>query len=292
MKGSIYTMEIYENRQKNSVGSSRIRGTWLTRYWPEVELFKIGKKYDFCIFQKAYHLDYMRVFPGIKILDLCDPDWLDGKPIMESIEICDAVTTSTEPLAEYLRTMTDKPVLCIPDRLDLAEHTQTKVHEGPAKKAVWFGYHNNQVLLDPALPTLKRLGLTLTVISDLPYYPSVKAQNIDDNWVKENVTNIKYDPETANDDIINSGDVVLNPRLEDGRFKYKSNNKTLTAWALGMPVAQDSEELERFLDPEERKREAVIRRKEVEEKWDVRFSVESYKKLLSELYANSKQIPT
>lgn len=283
MKIGILTCEQYENRQKDTVGSSKIRGRWLIDHWPEAEMFKIGVPYDVVIFQKAYHIPFLKVYDKIKIFDMCDPDWIDGKPVKEAIDLCDAVTTSSEELANFVRQITDKPVLCIPDRVNLSEHKQKKVHEGKATRAVWFGYSSNHQVLDSALQTLKRLGMSLTVISELPYYPAPKFQTVDEQWIRENVKNIKFDKDTINDDIIESGDVVLNPKIEHGRFKFKSDNKTFISWALGMPVAKDSDDIERFIDPEERKKEAELRVKEVEELWSTEKSVEQYKKLINEL---------
>lgn len=246
-------------------------------------MFKIGQKYDVVIFQKAYHTEFMKVFPGIKILDICDPDWLETKPVKESAELCDAVTCSSEALCEYMRKITNKPVFFIPDRVDLETHLFEKKHENPARAVVWFGYHGNHRVLDQVLPTLKRLNLGLTVVSDLPYYPAGGIAGINEAWFNSNVRNIKYDAETANQDIVEGGDMVINPKLTEGRFKFKSENKTYISWALGMPVAYTSEDLERFIDPAERQKEAESRRKEVEEKWRTEISVEEYKKVINDI---------
>jgi len=79
---------------KEDMGSSRIRGHWIINNWKEAELFKQGEKYDVVIFQKCYWLDYVKAFKGIKILDLCDPDWLDTVPIIDIIDNVDAITVS------------------------------------------------------------------------------------------------------------------------------------------------------------------------------------------------------
>ena len=276
-------MESYEHRQKGQVGSSRIRGEWLLNHWPEAEAYKIGQKYDAVIFQKAYWPEWLRSFQGIKIFDICDPDWIDGKPVKECFELCDYVTTSTEALAEFIRTITDKPVECIPDRIDIGEHTGKKEHNGRAKRAVWFGYHHNQKTIDQCLSTLQRLGLDLTVISDMPYYPESRVQGVDDDWIKDHVVNIKYDYATICQDLIQGGDMLINPRLEEGRFKFKSNNKSVTAWALALPVAQDADDMERFMDEGERSKEAVEKLREVAEKYDVRQSVARYNAIIASI---------
>lgn len=274
-------MEAMEGRGENTVGSSRIRGRWLTKYWPEAEMFKYGQQYDVLILQKAYEFDLMRAFPGLKIFDLCDPDWLEGKEVKQVTELCDVITTSTQALADYVKTFTQKPVICIPDRLDLAEHTQRKVHVGRAKQVAWFGYHNNQKSIDQCLPALQRLGLRLTVISDKQYYPEgqILGEN-QDAWINANVTFIRYNYESVNQELVDHGDIVLNPRLEFGRFKFKSNNKTLTAWALGLPVATDAEELEKFMDEAARKEESALRLSQIEADWQTQKSVEQYKNII------------
>lgn len=286
MKIGILSNEVYTNAQKNSIGSSRIRVNWLLNYWPEAEAFKIGVKYDVVIFQKAYFLEYMKVFEGIKILDLCDPDWIEGKPVIEALELCDAVTVSSKGLYEYLSKITKKPVYLIPDRVDLAAHREKKGHEGPAKSVVWFGYHQNQNLLDGVLPALKRLGLDLTVISDLPYYPQAAIQDIDKKWLDSHLKNIKFDPETLNQEIIAGGDLVLNPRPDYGKFRYKSENKTFIAWALGMPVARTVEELEHLMNAENRVEESKRGLAEVEEKWTTDKSVAEYRDVISKAMAD------
>ncbi len=265
---------------KVDLGSSRIRGHWLTRYWDEAEIFQQGKKYDAVIFQKVYWLEYAESFDGIKILDICDPDWLDTVPIACMIDNCDAVTTSTQALADEIKKFTDKPVLFIPDRQDLGFHNKQKVHTGRAKKVIWFGYSHNARVLDVTISSLKKRNLQLTVLSNFrpPYNKADK--------------NLKYDWSNSDFDfneIILKNDFVLLPPPEGPRGKFKSLNKTYTAWALGMPVAKNVKELDRFLDPEERKKEAEKRLKEVREKYDVKQSVEDFKNLIDKLWKSKER---
>src|SRR3990167_32993 len=96
------TMEKIDNRPYNSIGSSRIRARWLINHWDEAEEYQVGGKYNVMIFQKAYWQEMLESFTGKKIFDLCDPDWLVPRPVIESIEYCDAAVTSTETLAEFL----------------------------------------------------------------------------------------------------------------------------------------------------------------------------------------------
>lgn len=268
----IVLFEKFHGRQ--GIGSSRIRGHWLINHWPEAEVFEQGKKYEAVIFQKTYWLEYLKSYDGIKILDLCDPDWLDTVPIIDVLDNVDAVTVSSEGLQQEIKKFTDKPVYFIPDRQDLTFHNIQKKHEGIAKSVVWFGYSHNVKVLDIVINTLKRNKLFLTVISDCRP-PYTKAdENIVFDW-----KNPKWD---FNKEILKH-DIVLMPANTSPRGRFKSLNKTYTAWSLGMPVATSILELKRFLDPIERQKEADLRLKEVKEKYDVRTSVQEFKNIIKEL---------
>lgn len=273
MRVGILLFEKWHGREE--IGSSRLRGHWYVKNWPDAELFRQGAQYDVIIFQKTYWLEYIKAFKGIKILDLCDPDWLDTQPIVEILDNVDAITVSSEGLKTAIEQFTDKPVVFIPDRQDMDFHKMKKEkHEEIAKWVVWYGYSGNSKLLDKTILTLKKLKLKLKVISDCvpPYGKADK--------------NVKYDwknPAWSFDREVTECDIVLLPQDSRPRGKYKSTNKTLTAWTLGMPVAKTPEELQRFLDPIERQKEADLRYQEVKDKWDIKQSVEEFKNLINQL---------
>jgi hydroxymethylpyrimidine pyrophosphatase-like HAD family hydrolase len=298
-KVGIITFEMFEGR--SDIGSSRIRGEWLCKHWKEAELYRQGQEYDVLIFQKAYWVELAREFKGIKIFDLCDPDFLHwGYRTKEMIEEVDVITTSTNALAESLKQITNKPVYCIPDRLNLEEHNERKIHKDRAKSVVWFGYSTGFSMIDTALKVIEELKLNLIVISNQGYIlpvnyikPQVmngmtdkevkqvlQEQDRKEHWIE--LKNYKWTRETVNKDIL-KGDIVINPQLKTGKWRFKSNNKTLTAWSIGMPVANSYQELEKFLDVEDRKKEAEIRLKEIKEKWDIKISVEELKKIINEI---------
>lgn len=235
MKIGYITMEKYENRGLNKVGSSRIRGRWVMKYCKQIEEYQLGVKYDAMIYQKAYWDEHMRLFDGIKIFDMCDPDWLDGRPLAELASLVDGFTVSTQALKEYIEQIVDKPVLVIPDRIDPEEHLAVKQkHVGKARSVVWFGYSQNFPVLDQCVDLLRAKGLQLVVISDGRYYQAD--------------VNIPYDYETLHEEIIKH-DIVLMPSYPGNyRHKFKSNNKTLTAWALKMPVAKEVPDLDFLMD--------------------------------------------
>lgn len=270
-------MEKFDNRIKDSVGSSRIRGSWLIKYWPEAEEFKIGEEYDVIIFQKVYWKEMLDRFEGIKILDICDPDWVEGKPVLEYVDGCDATIASTPALVDYMKKFRpDSEILCIPDRMDMEAHERKEKHEGRAKRIAWFGYSQNIHYIFKTFDDLIRQGLELTVIADQPFNPPIAYQSL-------KVRNIPYSYPQVHKEITECDMVLMPPTTDDLRGTFKSNNKTLTAWALGMPVVNTIEDLERFMKPEERQKEADIRYQEILDNWQVQKSVEEYKELIDKL---------
>jgi len=190
----------------------------------------------------------------------------------------DAVTCATESLAGEFRRLTSKPVVVIPDRIDLSQFPRQKVHKGRAKVAVWFGYANNfPVINRGVLSALNKLNLRLAVVADKPFASKIVIVN-----------NKKWSEADWQSQIL-AGDIAINPRLETAPWKFKSNNKTLTAWALGLPLAADALELQRFMDAGARSRDAALRMKELKEKWDIRFSVKEYQELIYRLKSAGKK---
>lgn len=271
----ILTFQKKHGRKRGSIGSSIIRGEWLAKYWPESSLWTEGAYSDVLIFQKVYWNEMMDLYPGIKILDLCDPDWLTGE--LELIDISkkvDAITCSSEGIYNFIKRLVDIPVFYIPDRIDMEFFKEKKKHEGRAKRVAWFGYsHNAKEILPMILPSLSRLNLDLIVISDQDFRSSVSG-NV-------NIENKRFDWQTLKWDLL-SADIILNPQPieKNNRFEFKSQNKTFMAWALGLPVANSCDDMERFLDPDERKKEAELRVAEVFDKWNIKRSVEEFKNVI------------
>ena len=262
-------------------GSTRIRVTWPLKYWPEAEEFQVGRRYEALIFQKAYWLEYAAGYDGVKILDLCDPDFLhDRGGCRRMMDACDAVTCSSPALTEHVATLTRTPVRCVPDRLDLATvGTTSKQHRGPTETAGWYGYAHNFAALDSLVPALLRLGIRrLIVVAEpdqpytLPPFAAGCLTLVTRPWQEDRVCQELL-----------AADVVLNPRLGWGAGRFKSNNKTVLAWALGLPVAHDEDELSRLMTEEARRREAERRHDEVRIAYDVRRTVDEYRALIDEL---------
>ena len=270
MKIAMLTMEKFDNRRENSVGSSRIRGKWMMKYCPQITEFKNGFDYDAVIYQKAYYQEHMKRFQGVKIFDLCDPDWLEPRPITETAEHVDAFTVTTDKIKDFLTQITPKPVVVIPDRIDPEEHTPTKQeHFGKIRSVVWFGYSSNQVVLDQVVNILQNYQISLVVISERNY-PQADV-------------NIPYDYKTVHEEIIKHDAVLMPIFIKNLRHSYKSDNKILTSWALKMPVIREPQDIERLMNPAVRNAEAEKHYQYVKDEYHVKHSGPEYVNLIEQL---------
>lgn len=272
-----HTFEQFHN--KKGVGSTLIRVHNLIKYWPEAGLYKYGEKADALIFQKIYATpDYD--FPiaykeGIKILDICDPDWLDGHQIKRTVDGMDGVVVPTETLKEFLSQLTTKPIKIIRDRFDLEKIPTAKYHSGKAKKIVWFGYAHNAETVRMAMSTIKDRGYEFTIIANEdPRWPS--------NYIQSKYHYVKYSEETFFKDL-QEHDIVLFPKGLRPVDRFKSENKTIKAWLAGMPVAKDLADLKAFDEAEIRNREGREKRQFAIKNYDCKISVSEYKAFIKEL---------
>ncbi len=270
----------YFGGDQKAVGSTFLRVDCLVANAAGFEKWVHGKKYDQLIFQKAYWPEMMKLFPGPKILDLCDPDWVRGEvDIIETGKLVHAITCSSAAMTQLMRSyFPDKIVEHVPDRLDFSIYPPAREkHTGRAKKVVWFGFiHNAHETLEQLLPTITQYGLELTLISNAPY-------SREDGVLTLNPRHIYYDPCTVYDQL-KEADMVLNPRSDRAFYKYKSNNKSLISWNLGLPVAVTPDEVERFLDPEERNREVLEKQRMVKEEYGIERSVLQYMEIIERIY--------
>lgn len=272
----ILTFQKFHGRRIGAIGSSVIRGDWICETDEEFEIYQEGKKYDVVIFQKVYWKEYLEIYKGIKILDLCDPDWMSGQMNLKELSLLvDAITTSTPTLKEYVEQIVETPVYYVPDRIKLSFFKHRKKHVAKARNVIWFGYyHNLKNVIGQVLPGLKRLGLNLVIISNNEYRMM--------NDYRLQIENRKFIWETLNYDLM-AGDILINPQPLNNIYKFKSNNKNLIAAACGIPVANDADELKKLIDPEERQKRADLDYKELVEKWDVKISGRQIKDIINEI---------
>lgn len=240
----------YDGFMENS-GSERLRCKWLAPYL-NADIYNGSQdleNYDVIIYQKAFVKGRelaKRYKHKFQIFDICDPIWLFyPKEYEEMKSLCNVITASSWDIAKKTGGY------YVPDRLDFKYFQGVKKeHKDKLIRAVWFGYAGNFHFIKDFIPELERLEIPLSVISNKPVGYGKWIQWIEKYWLK---------------DIIGEGDLVINPKI-----KYKSNNKTITAWALNMPVAQIPHDIIRFSLYEERIKAIP---KDLS-KWDIKKSVE------------------
>lgn len=279
-----FTYSQFHNKRP-PVGSDFIRCRQLFKYWPEAGLYKYGENPEALIFQKIYvSSDYKfpAHFENIKILDICDPDWLQGVAIKETVDVMDAITVPTQPLKDFLVQLTDKPIVVVPDRFDLDDvPKKPKLHTGDAKTVTWFGYSHNAELMRPALTLLKQLDLKLRIIAN----EDPMLHRYADSVPIENYTYVKYD-ESGFYEELRKADFCILPAGFRPEDKYKSNNKTVKAILGGLPVATDKEEVQLFMSGKERHKWIQENYDTIRSEYDVRKSVEQYQTLIKQLSDN------
>lgn len=270
----------YHNKRPPT-GSTYIRMIQLEKYWEDFSQYKYGENPDCLIFQKVYcTADYKfpAQFEKKKILDICDPDWLNGNAVKETVDAVDVVTCPTERLAEFLRQLTDKPVVVIPDRFDLELIPEPRKHSGKAKTAVWFGYSHNADAIKYGLNSLMQNNIKLTIISN----DDPVASRWADESYKSQITYKKYDEDTIYEEL-KKHDFAYLPKNSRPEDEFKSNNRTIKANLVGLPVVHDKRTLELYINGKERQQWFNTEYDIIRKEYDVRNSVKQYKEIIDEI---------
>lgn len=276
-----FTYEQFHN--KKGVGSTRLRIHNLLKYWDEASLYQYGEKPDVLIYQKVYKtFDYTLPlkFPCTKILDVCDPDFRDTPDIhiVETMNAMDAVVVPTQAFGDFLQQMTSTPVHVIKDRFDLSDFPDKKVHKGTAKTLVWFGYSHNIGNLKLAIPSIERRGLDLLIISDQD--PFAYRWAMDSEAYEKKYKFIKFDLNTFYKDM-QTADICVLPK-NNGVFDiFKSENKTVQAQLLGLPVANTAEEIDALMTAQARNSNINAKYDTLKVEYDCRQSVKEYKDIIN-----------
>lgn len=299
--------DAYRNEsRRNKLASSRIRGHALSRYWKKCDdnfypsdynwqgndFYELKtqldnlEQYDIVIMNKTYEAELIRKLRsrGQKvILDMCDPDWLEPyysdenrkRKCLNTMKEVDVIVVNGKELYKSVKELfPKKPIYIIPDRLDLEWHKpQKEKHNKILKKICWYGYSPNLITLEPYIKDIIKMGLHLLVISD-KFFENLILIGVKNP--KEYISFEKWELETINKLIISCDCVFLGDKLT----KWKSNNRSLTAFALRMPVAFDIEDLDKLKSVDERIKNAEKGYKMVVKDYDSRLSVRDYKRIL------------
>lgn len=224
------------------IASDRIRGRWIMNFCPEMEEWREGQEYDAVIFHTPSAM--IEKTHCLKILDVCDPMWHNVEEFRRRVKSVDGIVACTEELRVQVEQIIQKPVTVIGDG-HYFPHYETKVlngHGSRAKTVVWFGYADNASSLVPLLPFLVAKGLQIKFISERNPFPG--HTNL--HFCRWNLENYVHD--------ISQADFAVLPSNKS----YKSNNKDITAMLCGIPVAKTAEDVERLMDPAERRKEMEL----------------------------------
>lgn len=196
------------------------------------------KKANANVIKKARHLRH--------VWDVCDPAWWWNPGQSRAVaDAVDAVVCSSAALASDFDGWYKSadapdinsalPVVTIPDRLDLLQFPSCRSHESrrPAR-LIWFGVAVNRIALLSALANLERLvangnQIELTIFDDRPDQPWLMTDDFPIYHVQWSVTH--------ENQVLSNHDIALLPPYPGPWGRVKSNNKSLTAWACGLPVA-------------------------------------------------------
>lgn len=224
----------------HSSGSIRLRAGWVSKYWDGADVYDKTQSmtdYPLIVFQKAYLTKqtqgWIRSLARRRdagaacclAFDLCDPDFLSDehrRRMLSVLPLFDFAVASTQPIRDWLQEYL--PCALIPDRVDLADIEKVMVPrmqcEGPCE-LLWAGYAGNRDMLSPEFEAFAAEGG-----HDLEIWALEQPVSFAEFWTK-----------------VQGCDVLLNPRPEVDPWRYKSDNKTLIAQALWIPVAKTVAEL-------------------------------------------------
>lgn len=230
--------------------SSRMRAYWVAPYLPGADVMTSAEfdrtptgNYDAYIFQKFFNqvaAADLRASGKQVYWDICDPVWwwqpADVCGILANV---DGVVCSSEALADDLHFWArEQGVKCspdvIPDRLELSafpiQHDHSK--QSQVTRFIWYGMAANRIGIYAAIDNLHRLranghNLSLTIFDDRP--------DIQLDLGHIPVYHSKWSLENENR-VIAEHDIALTPPYPGAWGKVKSNNRTLTALACGIPA--------------------------------------------------------
>ncbi len=274
--------------------SARLRAFWLEPYLdciiaePDDQgRFEIPSDARAYVFSKALNHDGMRHLRDNGALifwDCCDPVWWFGDH-SETVKTIHAATFSNDALrSDFVRTFPGVKTYTIPDRLELSHYDQQREHkERSFLRLIWFGLWYNRFPIYGALSALERarkmfnFDFSLTICDDRPDKPLEYETDVPITYQRW-----KLDEEART---LAAHDLAILPPYPPPWGELKSNNKTLSAWAAGLPVTK-CYQFERFLalmrNSELRESEKRHNLKVLKEHFDIRKSAEQWREILDE----------
>jgi hypothetical protein len=226
--------------------SSRIRAYWPAQYMgADVKTLSEAKdtdlsKYRAVIWQKTGDPVAMRQLKAagvVQFLDICDPlHWFSPKETAEICEAVNGVVCSTQALLNDFANWigSSDGLHHIPDRINLDHYPIKRQHvDTQPARLIWYGLHANRSGLAGALPVIERAAangykVELTIFDDRPDQVLKISERVP-------VYHALWELSRENATIA-AHDVALVPPYPGPWGVLKSNNKTLTALACGLPA--------------------------------------------------------
>lgn len=225
-----------------SWGSSRMRCYWPAKYMADAHVVSMDEARrmidapEVMIWQKWVDLDLIKANPQTRhYLDVCDPQWWWQPDLfIQAAAPMAGIVASSPALADDCAGFLGRGVRCIPDRLELAHFDrQAQYTERSPVRLIWFGVAVNRIALFAALANLERLAangyaIELTICDDRP----------DDEMHWTDSFPIYHTRWTLESEVavLTAHDIAILPPYPGPWGQVKSPNKTLTAWACGLPM--------------------------------------------------------
>jgi hypothetical protein len=278
--------------------STRLRARWISDHLPgSIGLWEnqdIPMDGDAYIFIKHMRLDVMETVKnrgGQIWYDVCDPvHWFSPDRVKEGLPFMNGIVTSndnlTDDFSHWLQMETDYKnlqVRTIPDRLNFDHYKIQRKHmEVNPVRFIWFGASQNRTAMMGGIDMLRWLrargiNLSLTVFDDSPQV----VWEIDDGNIPVYTLLWRLDNENQ---VIASHDIAILPPHPGRWGTIKSNNKTLTSLACGLPVTSGFD-FERVYDlcqsPALRQQEIDNQAEGLRALYDVKISALEWAELLN-----------
>jgi len=284
--------------QHKMAASARFRAEWPAKYLEadlctELMAPQHLLNYDLVIFQKCYNEKFLNLARELKIrrkkvcFDICDAEWVQRETeVQKMIDMADFITCPTEMIRTKINSMSIKNCYVVPDGHDLKYYEPIQyaiIYIDEPLKMVWYGNSGTIVALNAINDILNkfcRKDDTLTIIADERARSQAVGLKIKHNFVK-------WELETANDEI-RRHNLALNPKLDTFSY-FKSNNKTATAYILGLPcIERWNTDIEGWQTDLERMRNTQVRMQDVQAKRGYylnNFSMEKVAEIWREIIA-------
>jgi len=262
--------------QHKAAASARFRAKWPAKYLEAdlcTELMAPQHlfDYDLVIFQKCYNKKFLNLARELKIrkkkvcFDICDSEWTQREDeVQKMIDMADFITCPTEMIRTKINSMSAKNCYVIPDGHDLEYYQPIQyaiIYKQEPLKMVWYGNSGTIITLQAIFLILNEIcgkDDTLTIIADERARSQAVGLKIKHKFVE-------WELETANDEI-RKHNLALNPKLDTFSY-FKSNNKTATAYILGLPcIERWNIDIEGWKDDLIRMRNPQVRMKDLQSK--------------------------